>query len=42
MLANRVSYVDLVELDMIAIDIMLGLDSLHECFDSLIVGQGEV
>ena len=28
---NRVSYVDLVELDMLDFDIILGMDLLHAC-----------
>ena len=32
MLPNRVSYVDLVELDMLDFDIILGMYCLHACF----------
>ena len=32
MLPNRISYVDLVELDMFDFDVMLGMDWLHSCF----------
>ena len=35
MLTNRVSYVDLVELDMLDFDIILGMDWLHTCFESI-------
>ena len=35
MLPNRVSYVDLVELDMLDFDIILGMDWLHACFASI-------
>ena len=35
MLPNRVSYVDLVELDMFDFDIILGMDLLHACFASI-------
>ncbi|XP_069150141.1 uncharacterized protein [Solanum lycopersicum] len=34
-LPNRVSYVDLVELDMLDFDIILGMDWLHACFASI-------
>ena len=34
MLPNRVSYVDLVELDMLDFDIIFGMDWLHACFSS--------
>ena len=32
LLPNRVSYVDLVELDMLDFDIILGMYCLHACF----------
>ena len=32
MFPKRVSYVDLVELDMLNFDIILGMDWLHACF----------
>ena len=35
MLLNRVSYVDLVELDKFDFDIILGMDWLHACFASI-------
>ena len=35
MLPNRVSYVDLVELDMFDFDIILGMYLLHSCFSSI-------
>ena len=35
MLPNRVSYVDLVELDMLDFDIILGMDWFHACFASI-------
>ena len=35
MLPNRLSYVDLVELDMLDFDIILGMDWLHACFASI-------
>ena len=35
MLPNRVSYVELVELDMRVFDILLGMDCLHACFASI-------
>ena len=35
MLPNRVSYVDLVELDMLDFDVILGMDWLHACFSSI-------
>ena len=35
MLPNRVSYVDLVELDMLDFDLILGMDWLHSCFASI-------
>ena len=35
MLPNRVSYVDLVELDMLDFDVILGMDWLHACFASI-------
>ena len=31
---NRVSYVELVELDMLDFDVILGMDWLHACFAS--------
>ena len=34
-LPNRVSYVDLVKLDMLDFDIILGMDWLHACFASI-------
>ena len=34
-LPNRVSYVDLVELDMLDFDVILGMDWLHACFASI-------
>ena len=34
MLPTRVSYVDLVELDMLNFDIVLGIEWLHACFAS--------
>ena len=34
-LPNRVSYVELVELDMLYFDIILGTDWLHSCFASI-------
>ena len=34
MFPNRVSYVDLVELDMLDFDVRLGMDWLHACFAS--------
>ena len=40
MLPNRVSYVDLVELDILDFDILLGMHWLHACFASFIVGKG--
>ena len=39
MLPNRVSYVDLVELDMLNFDIILRMDWLHACFASIDVEQ---
>ena len=35
MLPNRVSYVDLRELDMLDFDIIFGMDWLHACFASI-------
>ena len=35
MLPNRVSYVELVELNMLDYDIILGMDWLHACFASI-------
>ena len=35
MLPNRVSYVDLVELDILYFDVILGMDWLHACFASI-------
>ena len=35
MLPNIVFYVDLVELDMLDFDIILGMDWLHACFASI-------
>ena len=35
MLPNRVSYVDLVELDMLDFDVILGMYWLHACFASI-------
>ena len=35
MLPNRVSYVELVELDMVDFDVILGMDWLHACFASI-------
>ena len=35
MLPNRVSYVDLVELDMLDFDVILGMDWLHACCASI-------
>ena len=35
MLPNRVSYVELVKLDMINFDVILGMDWLHSCFASI-------
>ena len=35
MLPNRVSYVELVELDMFDFDVILGMDWLHVCFASI-------
>lgn len=34
-LPNRIPYVDLVELDMLDLDIILGIDWLHACFASI-------
>ena len=40
LLPNRVFFVDLVELDMLDFDIILGMDWLHACFASIdCVGQ---
>ena len=35
MLPNRVWYVELVELDMLDFDVILGMDWLHACFASI-------
>ena len=35
MLPNRSTYVKLVELDMVDFDVILGMDLLHACFDSI-------
>ena len=35
MLTNRITYVELVELDMVEFDIILGMDWLHCCFDTI-------
>ena len=35
MLPNKVTLVDLVELDMFDLDIILGMDWLHACFASI-------
>ena len=35
MLPNRVCYVDLVELDMLDFYVILGMDWLHSCFESI-------
>ena len=35
MLPNRVTLVDLVELDMFDFDIILGMDGFHDCFVSI-------
>ena len=35
MLPNRVSYVELVELDMLNFDVILSMDWLHACFASI-------
>ena len=40
MFPNRVSYVELVELDMLDFGVILGMDWLDAFFASLIVGQG--
>ena len=32
---NRVSYVDIVELDILDFDVILGMDWLHACFASI-------
>ena len=34
LLSNRVTLVDLVELDMLEFDVILGMDWLHDCFAS--------
>ena len=34
-LPNRVSYVDIIELDMLDFNIILGMDWLHACFASI-------
>ena len=39
MLPNRVSYVDLVELDMLDFDYILGIAWFHACFASIDVEQ---
>ena len=36
-LPNRVSYVELVELDVLDFDVILGMDWFHACFASKIV-----
>ena len=36
MLPHRVSYIDLVELDMLDFDVILGMDWLHACFASIV------
>ena len=36
-LPNRVMWVDLIELDVVDFDVILGMDLLHACFASLIV-----
>ena len=35
MLSNRVTHVELVELDMVDFDVILGMDSFHACFSSI-------
>ena len=35
MFPNRVSYAELVELDMLDFDVILGMDWLHDCFASI-------
>ena len=35
MLPYRVSYVELVELDILDFDVILGMDCLHACFASI-------
>ena len=35
MLPNKVSYVELVEVDMVDFDFILGMDWLHVCFASI-------
>ena len=35
MLSNRVTHVELVELDMFYFDVILGMDLLHACFASI-------
>ena len=42
MLPNRVSYVDLVELDMLDFDVMLGMDWSNSCFASIYCRTGVV
>ena len=39
MLANRVTHVELVELDMVNFDVILGVDWLHNYFVPLIIEQ---
>ena len=39
MFPNIVFYDELVELDMLDFDILLGMDWLYACFDLLVVGQ---
>ena len=34
-LSNRVTWMDLVELDMVDFDVILGIDWLHSCFASI-------
>ena len=38
--ANRVTLVDLVEIDMFDFDIILGMERLHDYFASTVVEQG--
>ena len=35
MLPNRVTHIELVELDMVDFDVILGMDWLHACFSSI-------
>ena len=35
MLSNRVTHVELVKLDMVDFDVILGMDFLHNCFASI-------